>query len=93
MLVVMYLLTRSAFRVKFEWWRLAHLVLVMGGLAALGELLLPTTGAAGFFSRAVVFALIPVVLWLTGFVQPREKRRVRALVSRALSSRGVREPA
>ncbi|MGI8507159.1 MAG: lipopolysaccharide biosynthesis protein, partial [Solirubrobacteraceae bacterium] len=38
MLSVMYLLTRRAFAVAFEWSRLARLVLVMGGLAAAGDL-------------------------------------------------------
>jgi O-antigen/teichoic acid export membrane protein len=93
MLVVMYLLTRGAFRVRFEWWRLTHLVLVMGGIAALGELLLPTSGVAGFLGRAVAFAVIPGALWVTGFVQPREKRWVKALVGRVFGSGGVHEPA
>ena len=44
MLGVMHLLTRRAFPVAFEWLRLAQLVVVMGGLAAAGELLLPTSG-------------------------------------------------
>jgi O-antigen/teichoic acid export membrane protein len=93
MLVVMYLLTRGAFRVNFEWGRLAHLVLVMGGIAAAGELLLPTSGAAGLLSRGAAFAIIPAALWVTGFVQPREKRRLRDLISRVRSTGGVREPA
>jgi O-antigen/teichoic acid export membrane protein len=93
MLTVMYVLTRHAFRVRFQWRRLAHLVIVMGGIAAAGELLLPSSGLVGFVSRAAVFAAIPAVLWVTGFVERREKRQVRILLNRAIGSRGAREPA
>ena len=89
MLTVMYALTRGAFRVSFEWLRLVQLVLVMGGIAAAGELLLPTSGAVGFISRAAAFAAIPPALWVTGFVSPREKRQVRLLWHRLLTSRGA----
>jgi hypothetical protein len=82
MLLVMYLLTRKVFRVRFEWGRLAHLVLVMGAIAALGDLFLPTSGAVGFITRTLALVAIPVLLWVTGFVQPREKRRVRAMLTR-----------
>jgi O-antigen/teichoic acid export membrane protein len=85
MLTVMHLLIRRAFPVTFEWRRLSQLVVVMGGLAVAGELLLPTSGLGGFISRALVFLAIPVVLWLTGFLHRAEidqglamLRRVRA---------------
>jgi O-antigen/teichoic acid export membrane protein len=83
MLTVMHLLTRRAFSVDFEWLRMAHLVVVMGGLAAAGELLLPTSGVVGFLSRAVVFVAIGPVLLLTGFAHPAELRQARELLVRA----------
>jgi O-antigen/teichoic acid export membrane protein len=83
MLTVMYLLTRRAFTVAFEWSRLARLVAVMGGLAAAGDLLLPTRGAVGLVARAVVWAAIPVVLLGTGFAHRAEVRQLRALLTRA----------
>jgi O-antigen/teichoic acid export membrane protein len=82
MLTVMYLLTRKAFTVAFEWSRLVRLVVVMGGLAAAGDLLLPTHGAVGFLTRAAVAAAIPVVLVGTGFAHGAEVRQVRALLAR-----------
>lgn len=91
MLGVMYLLTRRAFTVRFEWLRLAQLVVVMGGLAAAGDLLLPTSGLVGFVSRAVVFAAIGPVLLVTGFAHGAELRQARALLSRA--RRAVPRPA
>jgi hypothetical protein len=77
------LLTRRAFTVAFEWSRLARLVAVMGGLAAAGDLLLPTRGAVGLVARAVVWAAIPVVLLGTGFAHRAEVRQLRALLTRA----------
>ncbi len=90
MLALMYLLIRRAFPVSFEWRRLAQLVVVTGGMAVGGELLLPTSGFAGFLARAAVFLAIPLVLWLTGFMHRAELdqgvaalRRVRARMGAA----------
>jgi hypothetical protein len=80
----MYALTRSLFHVPFEWGRLALVVLVAGGLATAGEVLLPTSGAGGFLARAAVLCAIPVVLLAAGFLRPGEAdavRRVRAIVA------------
>ncbi len=83
MLTVMHLLTRRAFSVEFEWLRLAHLVVVIGGLAAAGDLLLPTSGVLGFLARAVVFVAIGPILLLTGFAHTAELRQARELLARA----------
>jgi O-antigen/teichoic acid export membrane protein len=85
MLGVMHMLTRDAFTVGFEWRRLAHIVLVVGGLAALGDVLLPTHGAVGLIARVAVFALIPVVLHFTRFAHPHELDQLRTLGTRARS--------
>jgi O-antigen/teichoic acid export membrane protein len=82
MLGIMHLLTRRAFTVAFEWRRLAHLTVVIGGLAVAGELSLPTHGFVGFVTRVVVFLLIPVVLAATGFPHAQELGQLRALVGR-----------
>ncbi len=83
MLTVMYLLTRHAFTVQFEWLRLVRLVVVMGGLAAAGDLVLPTHGAVGLLTRLVVALAIPLVLLATGFFHPAELRQLRTLAARA----------
>ena len=83
MLTVMHLLTRRAFSVRFEWLRLAQLAVVIGGMAAAGDLLLPTSGAIGFLSRAAVFAAIGPVLLVTGFAHAAELRQARELLARA----------
>jgi O-antigen/teichoic acid export membrane protein len=92
MLVAMYLLTRRAFKVAFEWRRLAQLVVVMGGIAVGGDLLFPTHGIVGFLTRGAAFLAIPVVLYVTGFAHVQELRQLRIVLARA--RRGlVREPA
>ncbi len=83
MLIVMYLLTRRAFRVQFEWRRLVQLAIIMGGMAAAGDLLLPTSGALGLLSRAAAFLAIAPLLWVTRFARPEEVRGLRVLASRA----------
>jgi O-antigen/teichoic acid export membrane protein len=87
MLAAMHLLTRRVFHVEFEWRRLTQLGLVLGGLSAAGNVLLPTHGLVGLLTRAAVFGALPLVLLLTGFAHPQELGQVRALVARARSFR------
>jgi O-antigen/teichoic acid export membrane protein len=82
MLVVMWLLTRRLFHVPFEWKRLALVVVVAGGLTAAGELLLPSSGAAGFVTRALVLAAIAPALWAAGFFRAGELAAARRLLVR-----------
>jgi O-antigen/teichoic acid export membrane protein len=93
MLAVVHLLTRRAFAVRFEWRRLAHLVVVMAGAAVLGELLLPAHGAAGLLSRGALAGAVPLALWGSGFAHPQELRRLRGWLA-GLARRGAAsEPA
>jgi O-antigen/teichoic acid export membrane protein len=73
-LALMYGFTQRLFPVPYEWGRLARIVLVSAALVAAGELLLPTEGAAGFLSRAVLWLAYPLALLLTGFFTPGERR-------------------
>jgi O-antigen/teichoic acid export membrane protein len=82
MLLVMHLLTRRLFTVAFEWRRLAQIVVVMGAVAVAGDLLLPTHGLGGFVARAAAFAVIPLLLLVTGFAHPQELGEVRGLAAR-----------
>jgi O-antigen/teichoic acid export membrane protein len=82
MLLLMHLLTRRLFSVGFEWRRLAQIVLIMGAVAVAGELVFPTHGAGGFLARAAAWALIPLLMFVTGFAHPQELRQVRTLVGR-----------
>jgi O-antigen/teichoic acid export membrane protein len=83
MLAVMHLLTRRAFAVAFEWRRLAQLAVAEGGVAAAGNVFLPTHGVGGFLSRAAAFVLIPLLLFGTGFTHPEELAAVNRLAGRA----------
>jgi O-antigen/teichoic acid export membrane protein len=92
MLTVMRLLTRRLFPVAFEWRRIALLALVLGGLSGAGELLLPTSGAAGFASRALLALALPLVLGLAGFYRPEERATLRALAERLRRAGSARPP-
>ncbi|MGO9489876.1 MAG: lipopolysaccharide biosynthesis protein [Solirubrobacteraceae bacterium] len=81
MLVAMYLLTRSLFRVGFEWRRLAQLTAILVGVAVSGELLLPTKGLGGLLARAAWLALVPAALLLTRFFHPHERAEAKRLVA------------
>ncbi|MGO9321208.1 MAG: lipopolysaccharide biosynthesis protein [Solirubrobacteraceae bacterium] len=83
MLAVMYLLTRSLFKVGFEWLRLAQLTAILLGVAVSGELLLPSHGLAGLALRVAWLALVPAALLLTRFFHPHERAQARALVADA----------
>jgi len=92
MIGVMHFLTRRAFAASFEWTRLIRLVVVVGGMAVAGDLLLPAQGLVGFISRAAVLAAMPLVLTATGFTHVAEREQARVLLARA--KRGIaREPA
>jgi O-antigen/teichoic acid export membrane protein len=89
MLGVMHFLTRSLFEVAFEWRRLAQIVLVMGGIAAIGDVVLPTHGAVGLLSRIVAFLAIVPALYFTGFAHPEEVGNLRRVLGRVgAGSRG-----
>ncbi len=62
MLVCIHLLTRRIFAVPFEGAPLARTVAVLAAGSVAGELLLPTSGAAGFALRALWLAAIAVLL-------------------------------
>ncbi len=81
MLVVMYLLTRSLFRVGFEWGRLAKLVAILAGVAVSGELLLPTHGFGALVLRVAWLGLVAPLLVATRFFAPHEVARARALLT------------
>jgi O-antigen/teichoic acid export membrane protein len=80
MLGVMYLLTRSLFKVGFEWRRLAQLAAILIGVALSGGLLLPSHGLVGLALRIAWLALLPALLLLTRFFHPHERAQAKTLV-------------
>ncbi len=70
---LMYGFTQRLFPVPYEWARLARVVIVTAALVGLGELLLPTEGAAGLAGRAVLWLLYPFVLFASGFFTAEER--------------------
>jgi O-antigen/teichoic acid export membrane protein len=82
MLALMYGVTHRLFPVPFQWGRMLRIVTIAGGLFALGEVLLPTSGVEGFLSRAALVAAYPLLLAASGFFEPAEISHLRALGKR-----------
>jgi O-antigen/teichoic acid export membrane protein len=80
MLAVIYVLTRQLFTVPFEWRRLSALVALLTLVGVGGELLLPTSGLAGFAARSAALVAIPIALLAGGFLNPNERARLTTLI-------------
>jgi O-antigen/teichoic acid export membrane protein len=72
-LALMYGFTQRLFPVPYQWGRLAKVVAVSAILVGLGELLMPTSGLAGFLGRAALLAAYPLALLVSGFFTPGER--------------------
>jgi O-antigen/teichoic acid export membrane protein len=73
-LAMMYGFTQRLFPVPYEWARLVRVVLDATALVVAGELLLPTSGAAGLLGRTVLWLSYPLALLATGFFTSGERR-------------------
>jgi O-antigen/teichoic acid export membrane protein len=71
---LMYAFTQRLFAVPYEWGRLARVALVSAALVGLGELAMPTAGAAGLAGRVVLWAAYPLALLAGGFFTAGERR-------------------
>jgi O-antigen/teichoic acid export membrane protein len=72
-LALMYVFTQRLFPVPYQWGRLARVVLTAAVLVAIGELVMPTSGALGLLGRAALFAAYPLALFASGFFTPGER--------------------
>ena len=72
-LALMYVFTQRLFPIPYQWGRLARVVLTATVLVGAGELLMPTSGAAGLLGRIVLFAAYPLGLFASGFFTPGER--------------------
>jgi O-antigen/teichoic acid export membrane protein len=92
-LAVMYGFTQRLFPVPYEWGRLARVILSASALVLAGELLLPTSGAAGLFGRVGLWLAYPLALLASGFFTTPERRwlaRLRQPGELAASLRALR---
>lgn len=71
--VLMYAFTQRLFPVPYQWGRLLRVVLASAALIGLAELLVPTSGFAGFLLRCALLAAYPAALFLSGFFTPEER--------------------
>lgn len=79
-IAMMYRFTSRVFPVPWQWRRLAVVVGAAALLIAAGELLLPTEGAPGFLSRALLWLTYPALLWFGGALSRDERRVVAELM-------------
>jgi O-antigen/teichoic acid export membrane protein len=70
---LMYWFTERLFPVPYEWARLARVLFGAAALIALGELVLPSAGFAGFVARLALGLLYPLVLLASGFFTAEER--------------------
>lgn len=70
---LMYAFTQRLFPVPYEWGRLLRVVGTVAGLVGIGELVVPTSGAAGLLIRVALVAAYPLALFLTGFFSEGER--------------------
>jgi O-antigen/teichoic acid export membrane protein len=92
-LALMYVFTQRLFPLPYEWGRLALVVLSAVALVAVGETLLPTSGAVGLVSRGALWLAYPALLFVTGFLHPEERAGLAELLrpaAVAARARGLR---
>jgi O-antigen/teichoic acid export membrane protein len=70
---LMYVFTQRLFPVPYEWRRLALVVLTAVAVVAVGEVLLPTSGAIGLLSRGILWMAYPAILFVLGFLHEKER--------------------
>src|SRR5215207_10121683 len=90
LLVLMYVFTQRLFKVPYEWLRLAPATGLAVVLVAMGELLLPTSGADGLIGRAAVWLAYPLLLFATGFLNEEEREAAGRVLSPATVMAGLR---
>lgn len=79
-IAMMYRYTDRVFPVPWQWRRLFVIVVGAAALIAIGELLLPTEGAIGFLSRALLWLTYPALLWFGGALERDERAVVAELM-------------
>lgn len=80
--IMAYIVGQRIFPVQYQWGRLLLLIGLALALFAL-SLLIPTGNLLlGIALKLALLAVLPAALWLTGFLSPGEKARVRQVVAR-----------
>ena len=82
---LVYVAGQRAFPVRYEWGRLLLLFALALGLFAVGWWLIPTDNLLlSIALKSALLAALPALLWVTGFLSPAEKERVRQMVGRVV---------
>jgi len=73
--LLLWVFIRRSYPVPYEWGRLLHLTLIVGGLFCLGSLEV----FHGLLPRIGLIVAMPFALWATGFLRSEERRRLKTL--------------
>ncbi|MER2598929.1 MAG: oligosaccharide flippase family protein [Caldilineales bacterium] len=83
LLVMVFFAGQHAFRVAYEWNRLARILLLALALFALGWFLAPAQSLwLGTSLKALLLAAFPLLLLLSGFLTRAERERARQVINR-----------
>jgi O-antigen/teichoic acid export membrane protein len=80
---LVYVAGQRVFSVRYEWGRLLWLFALALALFVVGWWLVPSGNLLlSIVLKLILLAALPALLWLTGFLMPPEKARVRQVVGR-----------
>ena len=86
MVVIVFVISRKIYHVRYEYKRLAGVFIITGGLIALSLGIDVTSGITGFIFRGMLCMIPPVIYWFGGFLTQAERNRVSSILkSRSLT--------
>lgn len=77
---LMYAFTQRLFPIPYEWGRLVRVLFLAALVIAAGELVAPAEGLPGLAARLLFWAAYPLLLLVTGFLNPQEREYLPLLV-------------
>lgn len=79
---VTFVVSQRYYHVDYQAWRMARIIIMLSVVAAAATLYQPSTLLPLVVWKATLLAIGPLVLWATGFLEPREKRALRRMLRR-----------
>ncbi|MCS6885196.1 MAG: oligosaccharide flippase family protein [Acidobacteriota bacterium] len=77
-----YFITMELLPVSYEWRRLAHVLVVCAGIYAVGSFIGIDRPIYSFLIKLPLALSLPIVLWVTGFYDARERAYIRGVLMR-----------
>lgn len=77
MAVALYLVSRKLYPVSYEWTRILKLAVIISVVFFIGQI---GTVASSLWLKILLFSGLPVALYITGFMDPRELNKMKTLL-------------